>query len=701
MSTQISIMEAASYLGVSKATLRNWDKNGKLIANRNPVNGYRLYDLDEIIALKKSINSTSCEVDDHIVSEIDSKVIKRVIGKLHNIVRDSDADSNIMTRFDEITKLLFIKLYVEQSGSKIFMHQLLENDHDYKARLQSIYKKAIKSSGITISESFAKISLPADAVSKCGAELAKIDLSSTGYDIKGLAYEDTIKGTFDKSDNQQYFTPNQIVEFMVEMIAPLIKGCVCDPACGTAGFLNKVAELCPTVKLLGMEVDDRLAWVSNLNLLIHGNKQFEVFSLPNGGSLGEQSKRFFCKADVIITNPPFGSDYSDLSILSNFELGRKHSSRRRGILFIEQAWNFLKEDGIVAIIIDQSALNAVSSLDVREYVLSHFELLAVVELPETAFMPYANVSSSILFMKKTTAPTTQNSTFYAKSQSIGRKSNGDDDVIYFEDGTCRLNSDLPEILNQWKKYCSGATEFSTGCFVANISENLIDDSSLRLDYVYHHPFRKESQHLLAKSAYKLFSLAELCTERNESYIPSSDGEATTIQFTGLANIESNTGKAVQVTTPAASIKSAVKRYEYGDIIFSKMRPSLRKVALMHFENGGYVSSECTVFTVRKNASGEPILSPELLCALLRSDIVYGQIMCRVTGIGRPRISNKDLRKIKIPVPPVELQEKALISLKATLSSASQLKEKANILLSEANKLEQKALNDVAKNMFGD
>ena len=122
---------------------------------------------------------------------------------------------------------------------------------------------------------------------------------------------------------------------------------------------------------------------------------------------------------------------------------------------------------------------------------------------------------------------------------------------------------------------------------------------------------------------------------------------------------------------------------------------------MHFDEGGYVSSECSVFTVRKNSKGEPLISPDLLCALIRSDMIYGQIMSCVTGIGRPRIGNKDLRNIKIPVPPYEMQEKALISLNATLSSAMQLKEKANMLLAESRELEQKALNNVAKTMFGE
>ena len=138
--------------------------------------------------------------------------------------------------------------------------------------------------------------------------------------------------------------------------------------------------------------------------------------------------------------------------MNNFALGRGRASRRRGILFIEQAWNLLKENGTIAIIIDQGVLNSGSNLDVRQFILSHFKILAVIDLPDTAFMPYANVSSSILILQKVTGIVEQPLTFFAKSQNIGRKSNGDDDLIYLDTGSSHLNSDLPEILEQWKKY---------------------------------------------------------------------------------------------------------------------------------------------------------------------------------------------------------------------------------------------------------
>ena len=125
-------------------------------------------------------------------------------------------------------------------------------------------------------------------------------------------------------------------------------------------------------------------------------------------------------------------------------------------------------------------MNASSNLDVRNFLLSHFNLLAIVDLPDTAFMPYANVSSSILFMQKTLHSVPQTNVFFGRSLCVGRKSNGDDDVIYSEDGSTMLNSDLPFILSQWQLHCNGHSNLQGECFSANITENLDGDEFIKV-----------------------------------------------------------------------------------------------------------------------------------------------------------------------------------------------------------------------------
>lgn len=698
MATMVTLTEAATFLGVSKATLRNWDNDGKLVAVRNPLNGYRQYDMESLIDLKNKIIGEVVRVEKQDADSKleEAKTIKRVVNKLHCIIRDSDANSNIVTRFDEISKLLFVRL---MSGRNIF-ESYDQTDILYVEKIQKEYIRLLNETGKIIPEGYLKINLSNEALRLCGKELYTLLLDDYKCDIKGLAYEDTIRGTFDKSDNQQYFTPYQIVEFMVKALKPFLKGTICDPACGTAGFLTKVNDFVDA-KLLGFEVDERLAWVSTLNLLIHGADTFETYCMSNGGSLGVEADVYYGTIDVILTNPPFGSDYTDNKILDKYVLGKGKSSRRRGILFIEQAWNLLKEDGILAIIIDQGVLNSKTNVDVREYIFSHFIIKGIVDLPESAFLPYANVSASIMILQKKSSKIKQGQTFFAKAEKIGRKSNGDDDIIYYPNGNFELDSDLDSILSSWHMFISGNYQLqNTNCFVANVEEYLEEDKSLRLDYIFHHPYRNESKELLNNSKSPLISLSEICTERNLSYVPAADSDATSIPFTGLAHIEPFTGVATQELTPAASIKSSVKRYEPKDIVFSKMRPALRKVAVMNMNEGGYVSSECTVFTVRNDANGEPLVEPEILSTILRSDFVYGQIMSCVTGIGRPRISGKDLRKIMIPLPDKQLQIKVMQNLRANEASVKQLKDRAEALREEAKRLEIKMINEVAFTMAG-
>lgn len=698
MATMVTLTEAATFLGVSKATLRNWDNDGKLVAVRNPLNGYRQYDMESLINLKNEIIGEEVQVEkqDADSKHEEAKAIKRVVNKLHCIIRDSDANSNIVTRFDEISKLLFVRL---MSGRNIF-ESYDQKDILYGEKIQKEYVRLLNETGKIIPEGYLKINLSNEALRLCGKELYTLLLDDCKCDIKGLAYEDTIRGTFDKSDNQQYFTPYQIVEFMVKALKPFLKGTICDPACGTAGFLTKVNDFVDA-KLLGFEVDERLAWVSTLNLLIHGADTFETYCMSNGGSLGVEADVYYGTIDVILTNPPFGSDYADSKILDKYVLGKGKSSRRRGILFIEQAWNLLKEDGILAIIIDQGVLNSKTNVDVREFIFSHFIIKGIIDLPESAFLPYANVSSSIMILEKKSGRIKQGQTFFAKAEKIGRKSNGDDDIIYYPNGDFELDSDLDSILSSWYMFDSGNYQLkNANCFVANVDEYLEEDKSMRLDYIFHHPYRNESKELLNNSKSPLISLSEICTERNHSYVPAADSDATSIPFTGLAHIEPFTGVATQELTPAASIKSSVKRYEPKDIVFSKMRPALRKVAVMNMSEGGYVSSECTVFTVRNDANGEPLVEPEILSTILRSDFVYGQIMSCVTGIGRPRISGKDLRKIMIPLPDKQLQIKVMQNLRANEASVKQLKDRAEALREEAKRLEIKMINEVAFTMAG-
>lgn len=710
MLNYISLKEASDYLGVSRNTLRNWDTSGKLVADRNPANGYRRYSFEDIVQMKAVMDGTASDrlaEDDGGVLDAASngkgsaRAVRSIVNKLHGIIRDSGAFSDIMERFDEISKLLFMRLF-EGDLFKAVVGAYVETDVCAE-KMRARYVALLNQCGINSHDRFSSILLDNECLVKCANLLAEADLRAAGPDIKGFAYEEVIRGTFDKNDNQQFFTPPLIVEYMVSMLGDCLSGTICDPACGTSGFLVAASKARKDGRFIGFEIDPRLAWVSRLNLCLHDVEHGEIGLMGDGGALGPGMEDYYSSVDVILTNPPFGSDYSDQNLLSRFVLGRGKKSRRRGILFIEQAWNLLKDGGVVSIIIDQGVLNSSSAKDVRDYIVEHFMILAIIDLPDTAFMPYASVSTSILFLEKKGSSNRRKKavTFFARAHHIGRKPNGDDDYLYDEYGNASLNNDLDMILEAWREYQSnGMIKEGLDIYISDLESEGFDNPETRLDFAFHHPMRLRSFTNIMSSRFPLVELGELCTERNESYLPSADPDASTIMLTGLANIEPKNGRAVQVRTAAASIKSGVKRYELNDILFAKMRPSLRKVAHVPFGAGGYASSECAVFTVKRDEEGAYIIDPSLLAVILRSDFVYGQLVHLVQGSGRPRISNKNLRKIKIPVPPRRDQENCVSRIKLQTKMVERMKSDAAALLREASELEEATVNECVEDILG-
>ncbi|MEB0134618.1 N-6 DNA methylase [Actimicrobium sp. CCC2.4] len=712
MTSYISLAEAASLLGVTKETLRNWDKSGKLKPVRNSTNNYRMYLLKDVqglnpMVLEQQTMFESAISEDHgftgevISTDETEKRIRRLLVKLHRILRDTDANSSIIERFDEVTKLLFLKLLVDRSryDSTLFDRKSNEQKNDYAEKIRLAFRSSTDLNGTLFPMKFRELRLSDAALDSLGSALNEISLATGARDVKGYAYEEMIRNTFDKGDHQQFFTPQSIVEFMVGLVEENLSGVIADPACGTGGFLVEVAKRkIENVNLIGLEIDERLAWVSGINLYVHNTPKFQTMCLGNGGTLGAAGRQFSEKFDVILTNPPFGSDFTERDELDTYILGRGKVSRRRGILFLERSLALLREGGWLVVVIDEGVLSLPSAADVRDVILGQAELCAVISLPEAAFMPYANVNTSILLLRKRTVPSTNYLTFYARAENVGRKANGDPDLTYDETGLPSLNNDLPSILAVWRQFeRTGVLERQTvNLFVGKTSGNnlSLDRAENRLDFRFHHPARVAAEAAVARCEFPLVQLGDLCGVRNESCVPSIDLTDQIIPYTGLAHMESYVGLANQVRTPANSLSSAVKRYCRGDILFAKMRPGLRKVAYADWLTPGYTSAECIVLTVREK-NHVAVIDPLLLSILLRSDFVFGQIIHLIAGIGRPRITLKDLLRVKVPVPPNNRQVEILNAFSAAKGLYERTRNEARQLEATATHLELQAINNVA------
>ena len=193
MSRYITLAEAASYLDVSKATLRNWDRAGKLRAVRHPINRYRVYDFDDLRRLRPQLSlleNGPATVGD-VEKPLDLRATKKLISRLHAIMRDEDGGSNIIERFDELTKILFTKLAAEQDDrGDAFLYHEEESDAQYVARLRKLHETYAKKNDKFVPAAFSKIKCTDSALRECGLALSAVSFGSAAFDVKGLAYEE-------------------------------------------------------------------------------------------------------------------------------------------------------------------------------------------------------------------------------------------------------------------------------------------------------------------------------------------------------------------------------------------------------------------------------------------------------------------------------------------------------------------------------
>jgi len=699
----LQLRDAAETLGVSPNTLRNWDRSGKLLARRHPLNKYRLYKLSDIKKLLGETGGTyaGAATDlaieqppfqiDREAKEPDDRTLRRVFRQLGRAFRDSQG-GGLIERFEEISKLLFCKVHdeslVRQGEATVFAIARQETSAETHAKIALFFSRVARKFPKVFTGDRASLTADKQAVRRAVEILQGVTISGAG-DVKGSAYEELIRDTFEKTENQQFFTPRKLVKFMVEVLQPTENEVICDPACGSGGFLVEALKHIRSTQarsgrlIVGGEIDPRMAWVAQMNVLMHGGDPGSIVCDPKGGTLardGQIQVVFRPKScDLIITNPPFGSDFSDRHQLAAYETGRGRTSRRRGILFIERCLEFLRPGGRLGIVIDDSVLNGAGNEDIRRIILRDSVVDAVISLPEVAFKPYAAPKASILFLTKRTSGYKERPVFMANVENVGRRPNGD--PLYAQekgaDGRLTLLDDLPAVLRAWKQSRRNGgqltEDFESKAFLISRPEfhdNYERGGELRLDVMSHHPTRQLAEKALMKCRYPTPRLRDLVIERNTSCVPSLSCPDETCRYMSLSQIEAKTGEYSVVETRGERIMSAVHIFHGGDIVFSRLRPELRKIALIaDNEDEGFISGECMVLRAldRIGSGGsqpsDVLLSSnhevdsEYLAFMLRSDLIFGQLVFQVTGVGRPRVTKQVIRNLRVPLPPMAVQRK--------------------------------------------
>lgn len=350
------------------------------------VHGFIPKELEEVVAIptaKDVVNAKKIEQIKNQTKTFTREEFTKTLQACHNIIRNNDKLSP-EAAFDEISKLLFMKIRYErqQKGTKVFTKE------EYIAQAENYEKNVrpgMKAMGIDLPymqnlfnttkiefkddhlfEENDEIKIRENSFIQILEKLQNFNLSDTQDDVKGIAFEQFLGTTF-RGELGQYFTPRTIVDFMTEILDPQEGEVICDPTCGSGGFLIKAfeyvrekiehdikekkdklreslegdnfdsksdqeqaeinekidvmqtalnTELDTSVKnsrmyslsrncIYGTDANPRMARTSKMNMIMHGDGHGGVHH--HDGLLnvnGIFEERF----DVILTNPPFGQN---------------------------------------------------------------------------------------------------------------------------------------------------------------------------------------------------------------------------------------------------------------------------------------------------------------------------------------------------------------------------------------------------------
>jgi type I restriction enzyme M protein len=403
---------------------------------------------------------------DEPITRLNLEPVKDLHGIFKEIEQEILAHQTVDT-FDEIFKVVFSKLFDERvnlyndKAVAQFRIGVAEDSLTAADRVRALFAKA-KAKWSDVYPPRAEIELSDANIAFCVKALQQYHLIRSG-DVLGVAFELLVNQEM-KGEMGQYFTPRQVVKMMTKMMNPRLDERVCDPACGSGGFLiyamRQVFDFIEArwdnpddraeqrkdyaqANLIGTDNDRRLVQVAKAYMIMENDGRSGVFCVdaldynayPDGArtaltgrpvSSAQASPVALCDprqptdgVDLVLTNPPFAGGIRANSTLRQYDIATvqqkptKKEEREgrpgkigvkdevvRAILFIERCLDLLKPGGRMGIVLPQGLFNNVTDQYVRDFVDERARILAVVGLHPYTFKPFTLAKTSVLFLQK-------------------------------------------------------------------------------------------------------------------------------------------------------------------------------------------------------------------------------------------------------------------------------------------------------------
>jgi type I restriction enzyme M protein len=381
----------------------------------------------------------------------------------HRILRDKEGKQP-QEAVDEMVKLIFAKYYDERDtlqraldnpgkeiGYAFNTRGYRDNKQQLLQQIQACFEAAKKAEQAKL-EAVGRwdasravfpedmtIDLRPDTVYEIVQRFEPYSFTRSPLDVKGRVFEGFLGTTF-RAGLGQYFTPEPVVRLMVGILDPDVDDVIGDPACGSARMLTHCLEhvrlkrgegteessfsdefnLFRANNLFAADISPNLVRLARVNAALSGAPEMDIRLLDSLLPIAQFADRedgnyrevgFVPDGlTMTITNPPFGSTINNATVLREYWIAHKPNrkgevrqvrSAAKEVLFINRCMDYLRPGGRLGIVLPDGVLANSSMQYVRDGIVRHARLKAVVSLPQHTFTPFgAGVKTSVLFVQK-------------------------------------------------------------------------------------------------------------------------------------------------------------------------------------------------------------------------------------------------------------------------------------------------------------
>ncbi len=482
----------------------------------------------------------------------------------------------------------------------------------------------------------------------------------------GNAFEYILQCMGAQGDNGQFRTPRHIIDFIVACLDPQPGERILDPACGTGGFLVSAFRhilahhTSPGSTLrgdrltheqrrqlygnfTGYDINDQMVKLSRVNLFLH---DFATPTIHIYDTLTNDA-RWHEKYDLILANPPFMTPKGGVVPHTRFRIPAKKSE----VLFTDYIAEHLTPDGRAGVIVPNGIVATTQNAYVKlRRFLVEDSLVAVVSLPAGCFKPYSGVKTSILFLDKKLARSTDRVLFLkiaADGFDLGDKRNEIE------------ANDLPEAERLVKAWFKGilVADFATPVeWRLAEKRELLAHSSVSLSA---ERFFGEAD--IVDAVHARVPLGDLLSFVGSGFTPKggkANYPSSGVRFIRSQNVlrgscDFSDAAFISEETHAEMIRTAVKQW---DVFLNITGASIGRSAVYKETQKANVNQHVAILRPTDK------LLPVFLSHCLNGDAMQGQIQAAQSGASREGLNYQQIKELEIPLPPLDEQRRIVAEI---------------------------------------